>query len=292
MGRFMAFWRVVLSFCLLLPASLMVLAGDQREPEHAQSDIINKVYQPEQAPSLRVATFNMAAGRVGALPELAKAIVALDADIIAIQEVDNQTLRSGGVDQAKELSGLTGYNVEFARAIDFEGGEYGLAIASKHPIVATDALRLASGYEEGRVVQMAKVSVPEFDHPVTVFNTHLDTSEDPLLRLKQTRQLNKWTMNQRGIKLLLGDFNDVRQSSTYSELLRYWEDTGSHHQNDRTWPASNPEIKVDYVFTSPAQKWKVIKSTLPTDDTRLKQIQWPAVTDHLPVVVDMVLLEQ
>ncbi|AMO55032.1 endonuclease [Endozoicomonas montiporae] len=288
----MVFWRVVFSVWLTIAVSFSALAGDQREPEHARSEVTNKVYQTDNAPSLRVVTFNMAAGRVGSLAELAKAMVALDADIIGIQEVDNQTLRSGGVDQAKELASLTGFNVEFAKAIDFEGGEYGLAIASRHPIVATDLLPLASGQEEGRVVQMAKVSVPEFEHPVTVFNTHLDTSEDPQLRLQQTRQLNKWTMNQRGIKLLLGDFNDVRQSATYKELKRYWKDTWNNKSNERTWPASNPEIKVDYVFTSPAQQWKVVKASLPAEDVRLKQIRWPEVTDHLPVVVDMILLEQ
>ena len=282
-----------IGFWLMLMTSFYAVAGDYREPEHARSEVVNKVFQLDAAPQLRVVSFNMAAGRVASLADIGKVMVALDADIIAIQEVDNQTLRSGGIDQAKELAEQTGLNIVFGKATDFEGGEYGLAIASKHPIEHMEVLPLVSGDQESRIIQKADVKVAGFEHPITLFNTHLDTSENPQLRLKQTRQLNKWTMNRRGIKLLLGDMNDVLMSDSYKELLRYWEDTWDYWQQDqRTWPAVNPEIKVDYVFTSPAQKWKVVRAALPTEDARLKQIKWPDITDHLPVIVDMILLEQ
>ena len=274
---------------LLFP--LCVLAGETREPEHARSEVVNKVYQREVAPKIRVATFNVAAARVADLSSIAKTLQALDADIIALQEIDSRTLRSGDVNQPERLAELAGLNVEFARAIDFEGGRYGLAIASRHSIESVEILPLNSEDREGRIVMMAKVAVPSFEHPVTVFNTHLDPSDKPELRLKQVRQLNKWTMNHRGIKLLLGDINDVPLSGTYQELLRYWVDTWRDMPDRRTWPAVNPEINVDYVFTSPAQKWEVkpVKLTL---DARLKETDWSDITDHLPVVVDMILLEQ
>lgn len=290
LGTFMKLFRIWFVFYLVLVFPLSVLAGEVREPEHAKSEVVNKSFKREEAPRLRVATLNMAAGRISDLASIAKAMLVLDADIIAIQEVDRGTMRSGNIDQVKKLAELSGLNVVFGKAIEFDGGDYGLAVASKHPIESSKTQALESGSREGRIVMMAKVSVPTFEHPVTVFNTHLDPDDNPEMRLGQARQLNKWTMNQRGIKLLLGDVNDVPLSGTYQELRRFWVDACNEMDDRRTWPAVNPEINVDYVFSSPAQKWEVRPvelSVFNSDST-----SWLAITDHLPVVVDMILLEQ
>ena len=42
-------------------------------------------------------------------------------DLVALQEVDRGTKRSGGVDQLAELGRLTGLTPTFGRAIDFQG---------------------------------------------------------------------------------------------------------------------------------------------------------------------------
>lgn len=282
--------RSALYLFILFP--LCVLAGDVREPEHAGSEVVNKVFDKAVAPRIRVATFNMAAGRMSDLSSIANALLVLDADIIALQEVDNRTGRSDDVDQAGRLAKLSGLNVVFGKAIEFDGGEYGLAFASKHPIEHIETTALESGGREGRIVMMAKVAVPSFEHPVTVFNTHLDPDNNPKVRLGQAQQLNKWTMNHRGIKLLLGDMNDVPSSATYQELRRFWVDTAASVQDRRTWPSVNPEINVDYVFSSPAQVWEVKPVPLSDFNSGQKVFDWSAITDHLPVVVDMVLLEQ
>ncbi|OOF28935.1 MULTISPECIES: endonuclease/exonuclease/phosphatase family protein [Salinivibrio] len=281
---------------LLLPLSLIVsataFAGGHREPYQAQTDLINKTFSVEEAPTLRVATFNMAAGRVSSLTEIAKAIKALNVDIVAIQEVDVLTARSGKVDQPKKLAELTGLNVEFGRAIDFEGGQYGLAVASKHPILKTAITELPSGEREQRIAFEAHVDVPGFDAPITIFNAHLDTKEDPTMRVEQVRELNDTAIDSRGIKLLLGDMNDVPHSATYQELSRYWNVVSDEAVDFRSWPASNPEIQVDYVMTGKAQKWHVENITVPQNNMSYGDINWPAVTDHLPIIVEMKMIEQ
>lgn len=210
---------------LLLPLSLVIsataMAGGHREPYQAQTDLIDKTFTEQQAPTIRVATFNMAAARVSSLTEIAKAIKALNADVVAIQEVDVLTDRSGNVDQPKKLAELTGLNIEFGRAIDFDGGQYGLAIASKYPILKTEVTQLPSGNREQRIVFEAHIDVPGFNAPITVFNAHLDTKEDPTMRVGQVRELNDTAIDTRGIKILLGDMNDVPESVTYRELSRY-----------------------------------------------------------------------
>lgn len=102
----------------------------------------------------------------------------------------------------------------FGRAIDFDGGEYGLAFLSVHPLHDAVIHPLPSGQREQRIAFSAKVDVPEFPAPITLFNTHLDTKEDPTMRLDQVRELNDRTIEVRGIKLLFGDMNDVPGSVT------------------------------------------------------------------------------
>ena len=267
-------------------------AGDHREPEHAQTAVINKSYPKEKAPKLRVVSFNMAAARTAPLSRIAAALQAFDADIIAIQEVDNKTLRSGHINQATELQTLTGLNVEFGRAINFEGGEYGLAIASRHPIDNVTITPLFSGKREARILMSADISVPGFNAPVTVFNTHLDTGENPELRTRQVRQINKHTINNRGIKLLTGDINDVPETDTYRDLLRYWNNTWAYDKDARSWPAINPEIEVDYIFSSKAQRWEVEQGFIPNNDGLWNGIDWRTISDHLPIIMDMKLIEQ
>ena len=281
---------------LLLPLSLVIsataMAGGHREPYQAQTDLMDKTFTEQQAPTIRVATFNMAAARVSSLTEIAKAIKALNADVVAIQEVDVLTDRSGNVDQPKKLAELTGLNIEFGRAIDFDGGQYGLAIASKYPILKTEVTQLPSGNREQRIVFEAHIDVPGFNAPITVFNAHLDTKEDPTMRVGQVRELNDTAIDTRGIKILLGDMNDVPESVTYRELSRYWNNITDQNVDFRSWPAGNPEIQVDYVMTSKAQVWKIKEITVPQNNTQYADTNWPAVTDHLPIVVEMKMLEQ
>ncbi|MCA9157935.1 MAG: hypothetical protein KDA72_06385, partial [Planctomycetales bacterium] len=78
---------------------------------------------------LRVLSYNIHHGRgiddQVDLERLAKVVNDCHPDLVALQEVDNRTQRTDGVDQTAELARLTGLHAQFARQIDFEGGQYG-----------------------------------------------------------------------------------------------------------------------------------------------------------------------
>ncbi|WMW60202.1 endonuclease/exonuclease/phosphatase family protein [Serratia marcescens] len=266
--------------------------ANSREVASALGGLKNKTYELEQAPKIRVASFNIAAGKVSDMTAIAKAIRTMNVDVVALQEVDKLTVRSGRVDQAAELAKLTGMQAVFGRAIDFDGGEYGLAFLSKYPLHDAVIYPLPSGQREQRIAFSAKVDVPEFPAPITLFNTHLDTKEDPTMRLDQVRELNDRTIEVRGIKLLFGDMNDVPGSVTWLELSRYWNDIMPNGQDGRSWPAENAEIKVDYIFSGNAQRWHLDSLTVPNASGDWNGIHWPAVSDHLPLVAEMRLTEQ
>ena len=71
------------------------------------------------------------------LDAVARIINTLRPDLVALQEVDNKTTRSKGLDLTSELANRTGLNGVFGKAMDFAGGGYGEAVLSRHQILAT-----------------------------------------------------------------------------------------------------------------------------------------------------------
>ena len=88
---------------------------------------------------LRILSYNIhhAEGVDGKLdvPRIAQVILSVDPDLVALQEVDKNTIRTGKVNQDIELSRLTKMNSVFGSNITFQGGQYGNAILSKFPII-------------------------------------------------------------------------------------------------------------------------------------------------------------
>lgn len=61
------------------------------------------------------------------LPRIADVIRSEKPDFVALQEVDKGVNRSGKVNQAMVLGELLGMYHNFAKFMDYDGGEYGLA---------------------------------------------------------------------------------------------------------------------------------------------------------------------
>lgn len=146
--------------------------------------------------SLRLATWNIQHGRgadgtAGNARRLARAAATIDADILALQEVDVGQPRSRGADQAAIVAEAAGMRWHrFAAAIegDVRGARararttaavpgYGVALLSRHPVVAWFAHPLPSvprwlaAGEEPRVLLAAVVRSPL--GPIAVACTHL-----------------------------------------------------------------------------------------------------------------------
>ena len=98
-------------------------------------------------------------------------------DIVALQEVDVHTKRSGtGLNQAAYLAQKTGLHYFFAKAINYEGGGYGVALLSKYPFLDTVTFLLPNEpgvTAEQRVLAKAVLKLPG-NEEIVVANTHLD----------------------------------------------------------------------------------------------------------------------
>ena len=58
-------------------------------------------------------------------------------DFVGLQEVDVKVPRSMQLDEPAELARHTGMHATFAKAIDYNGGEYGVAVLSKEEPLST-----------------------------------------------------------------------------------------------------------------------------------------------------------
>ncbi|WP_435930197.1 endonuclease/exonuclease/phosphatase family protein [Dryocola sp. BD613] len=266
-----------------------------------QGGITDKIYT-QKKPHLRVATYNIGKNEVSAdiadFSTLNAAIKKIDADIIAIPEIDNKTARSKKIDQLKTLAEANGLHYAFGKALNFDGGEYGLGLLSRYPVAHFQVINLPSGEAEQRVVLLAQIAVPGFDSPVVVMVTHLDWQKDPAVRLAQVRHIldvgigdapSDFKDIASSVKILAGDFNSTSDEQPVKELGFFWNLVNKDGTDLRSWPAINPAIDIDHIFTFKGQKWNVNKLVIPHDD---KSFTWSAASDHLPVIADLELTEQ
>jgi len=75
---------------------------------------------------------------------IANDILESGAEIVALQEVDQNTTRNQNQDTLALLKEYTGWQHGYfvAGLENYRGGQYGIAILSKHPIVSTDSMEL------------------------------------------------------------------------------------------------------------------------------------------------------
>ena len=189
---------------------------------------------------------------------------------MALQEVDNQTTRSTGVDQAAELGRLTGMHAAFGKAMDYAGGAYGDAILSRFPLseVHVHDLPTAPG-SEPRCAIAARVQVAQDGRAFVIVSTHLEHARAPIRLLQAQAPTKAWPT------ILAGDFNDVPEGPAIAALRPHWTDA-SAGKPDPTSPADHPRRKIDYVFFRPGGAWRVVEWHV---------IDEPGTSDHRPLLV-------
>ena len=99
------------------------------------------------AGSIRFMTYNIHAGQDASaqrnIERVADLIRQVGADIVLLQEVDRRTQRAGGADHLAELERLTGMHAAFGKSLDYQGGDYGIALLSRWPL---DTVQLVHNY--------------------------------------------------------------------------------------------------------------------------------------------------
>jgi endonuclease/exonuclease/phosphatase family metal-dependent hydrolase len=231
---------------------------------------------------IRVLTYNIhhgrgTDGRVD-LERIARVIRASEADLVALQEVDRRTTRSDGVDQADRLATLTGLNAAFGKAIDFGGGEYGVAVLSRFEIVASRTHALPSSADrEQRVALDVRVRLASREE-LTFVSTHFDHTRDATDRVAQANSINElFATRKPGPVIVAGDLNATPLTAEMKLLGGAWL-LAAGESPAPTFPAEKPTRKIDYVLLRRADAWKV---------NRTRVMKEPVASDHAPLLVEL-----
>lgn len=252
---------------------------------------------------MRVVTLNMLHGRSQAdgevdIRRLQQGVASLDADVLALQEVDRDQPRSGGADLAAiaaeamgavdhrfvaTLHGRADDGWGAARGVTRPGTPaYGIALLSRLPVVSWEVLRLPTPrgrvlvrhrgevlptllLEEPRAAMAALVATPS--GTVTVVNTHLS-----FVRWSNGRQLRALTRSLPGPGrplLLVGDLNMGPTRARRLTGMTTLASTG-------TFPADLPRAQLDHVLADD-HTWHGVSS-----ESRVLPF-----SDHRALVVDL-----
>lgn len=243
----------------------------------------------QQGPRLRVVTYNVrrclgldgryAPGRIARLIARAKP------DVVALQELDVNRMRSGAVDQARAIAAELRMTHHFHPAITVLEELYGDAILSLYPmrLVKAGALPGPVGrrWVEPRGALWVEVEVA--GQPVQVVTTHFGLL--PRERLDQARAMlgPHWLGHPdcQGPAVLLGDFNARPASAAYGLLAAHLSDAqrAGGARPAPTFPSRWPLLRIDHVF---------VRGDVEVEGTQvLSGREARIASDHLPLLADL-----
>lgn len=278
---------------------------------------------------IRVATWNIHfavgpthddARRFGAdhvratLSQIAQVLNDAQVDVVALQEVDRDSLRTGHVDQLEVLREATGLrHASFATTWDAAWIPYppdaplkqqygrmwsGQAVLSRFPILTQRRHALPQPKRFGRMynrfylhrcIQEVTLDLGA-GRRMTVLNSHLEPF-DKANRRGQGRALSRVMARTGGLAVSLGDLNTVPPEATQlgnfvdepqmefygDDTLQVLRDTGWTELGDGsfTFPASAPTRRLDHILVSPG-----------ANASGGQVVETPA-SDHLCVVAEL-----
>ena len=222
--------------------------------------------------AMRILTYNIRAGRgmdfSPALERQAAVIRALAPDIVALQEVDRATRRSGGIDQVAVLAGATGLHASFARSIDFEGGQYGIAILFRERPGSVRVVPLPSPHDEYRVLLVADFG--SFVFAATHLSLHdIDRAEAVDRVLAELLPAPKPVF-------LAGDWNALPDDNTLRRIGRGF--VVLTDPSVPTFPAAAPDRCIDYIAVDRTHA-DVFRGAV------ARVVDEPSASDHRPVLL-------
>ncbi len=205
------------------------------------------------------------------LEAIAKVIQSSQADLVGLQEVDNGTVRSGNINQAKQLADRLGYHYRYFKAISHDGGAYGLAILSRLPIDTAALIRLPQvETAEKRILACIEVTIGKT--PMIFATTHLDATRGHANRQVQIDHIVDYFKSEKKPVILCGDLNASPESGVIASLDKAFvrscmQDCG------HTVPQLNPRRTIDYIAFKNTD-WSIVSHEV-MDETYA--------SDHRPV---------
>lgn len=258
----------------------------------------------KKAPIVKVMSFNIAHGLgmdgIVDLERTAEVIEDSCATIVALQEVDRYfSDRSSFADQVEWLSERLGMYAAYGANMNFApedserpNRQYGNMILSKHPIKYVENHWLTQVYcsfgnNEQRGILETVIEVDGIY--LSVFNTHLALKDEELA--VSVDEILRITGKSHFPRILAGDFNATASNVHMQKLNKHFRDAflKMKRGDAYTYPAPYMNKETDEVFW-PATRIDYIFADSEVDVVQVAVIE-TSVSDHLPIVADMVLAD-
>jgi len=253
---------------------------------------------------LRLLTFNIAHGR-GLTPiqgftssrklranlrKIGHLINKHEPDVVALQEIDQNSRWAGNFDHLEYLKLHTGYQHSIFGINNRRGGlinlSYGNAFLSRHPIIEAENIVFGTRTVGEKGFLYVELDVGGIRVPVLNLHLHYRSRVHRFRQIerimdyvadKHEHRSDHWYMP----PIVCGDLNNsAHLPDATAELLRYFSlhgDYSLHPLGGLTFPSPLPSRGLDFVFLPPAcheVKCEVVRSFL---------------SDHRPVLVDFAL---
>ncbi|MBQ7935388.1 MAG: endonuclease/exonuclease/phosphatase family protein [Clostridia bacterium] len=174
----------------------------------------------------------------------------MDADIVGLQEVDENTARSGKVFQLQTCAALAGYPYYvFGKNIDFKGGEYGNGILSKYPILSAETVsyQVKEPGDHNRSYMRCQLDVN--GKTLCFYNTHLTLQKngEAVEELKEVCARMEKDPN----AVMVGDFNLPAETVASVMEPRFKAlNGGAGFETVLTFPIGIPRVSIDNIVVS------------------------------------------
>lgn len=226
--------------------------------------------------TIRVLTYNVRHGegmdgRLD-LERVARVIRSVRPDIVALQEIDLNVARTERVDQAARLADLTDMESVFGAFMDYQGGEYGMAVLSRWPIVEYTNYELPRGAEP-RSTLAVRIRLPGGEGEIILAGIHFYRTEGQ--RFRQAREVVDIFEHEPTPVILAGDFNSRPGDRVMDVVDHHWlfprKDGRAY-----TFPSDEPEREIDFIAYRPEDRFEVVEYRV-IDERRA--------SDHKPVLL-------
>ena len=203
------------------------------------------------------------------IQRIANVIINEAPDVVAVQELDSMTTRSGQKYVFGELSERTQMYATYSPAISFQGGKYGIGILSKETPLTIRTYPLP-GREEARMLLVA-----EFKNYFFAC-THLSLTEED--RLASLDIIKNSVGKSEKPYFLAGDLNDKPDSKFIQALQQDFQVLT--HIKKPTFPAPEPTETIDYIAA-----WKHGSNDFANLSAQV--LEEPIASDHRPLSIQL-----
>lgn len=216
------------------------------------------------------------------LDVIANVIIQSNPDFVALQEVDFKTNRAKQYDLVTELGWRAKLVPIFAKAMEFDDGEYGEGVLSRYSFLKTRNIALPHSEGNEPRAALEVTAVLNSGDTISFVGTHLDHLKNETDRISQVKKINKVFASNKHPTILAGDLNAVPGSTPINILEKIWMSSYDKKNPKFTFPSSDPSRKIDYVMFYPKHRWRVIKTEV---------IQSKIASDHCAYLVTVELLD-